>query len=316
MKKYLVLDYGGSSVKYAIMDKDANVYESGKHPISRENLEKYLDDARDISRMFAGQYDGVAVSLPGRIDTATGFAHTGGAFSSFVREIPLGDYFKEIYGKPVVMANDAKCAAQAELSKGALIGVNSGVVMTLGTGVGGGIIVNGKIWMGSTGGAGELSLLVMNSSSVIAQSYDPEPDRRKRFRPDAMYTSTGSTTGLLRLYAKNRNVPYDPDEADGMSFFRDYDNGDEIARKTLTDYARVVAAGICSIQSVLDAEKFAIGGGISARPEVTDEIRKAVNVIIMERAPFCRPEIVTCHFGNEANQIGALMFYLERYPEQ
>lgn len=80
------------------------------------------------------------------------------------------------------------------------------------------------------------------------------------------------------------------------------------------EFGRYTAAGIYGIQAVLDLERFAIGGGISARPEVTEKIRQCVDRQF-ERIPFTpfgKPEIVTCRYGNDANLIGALSFHLER----
>ena len=89
--------------------------------------------------------------------------------------------------------------------------------------------------------------------------------------------------------------------------FDAYDAGDEDAVAVLNDYAVWAAAGIINLQSVLDLPRYAIGGGISARPETTTLIRDAVDKIFAIRngLPFSKPEIVTCKFGNEANLIGA-----------
>ena len=96
--------------------------------------------------------------------------------------------------------------------------------------------------------------------------------------------------------------------------FDAYDAGDEDAKAVLEDYGRWAAAGIINLQAVLDLPRYAIGGGISARPEATTLIRKNVDRIfeLHQGLPFSKPEIVTCQFGNEANLIGALAFYLRR----
>jgi len=86
------------------------------------------------------------------------------------------------------------------------------------------------------------------------------------------------------------------------------------AKAALEEFGRITAAGIYSIQSVLDLERYAIGGGISARPEVTDIIREKVEAVFTQfpGVPFLKPEIVTCRYGNDANLIGALKFHLDR----
>jgi predicted NBD/HSP70 family sugar kinase len=94
--------------------------------------------------------------------------------------------------------------------------------------------------------------------------------------------------------------------------FDAYDAGDEDAIAVLDDYAKWASSGILSLQSVLDVERYAIGGGISARPEATSLIREKVDWLFDQNAnyPFSRPQIVTCTYGNEANLIGALAFHL------
>ena len=96
--------------------------------------------------------------------------------------------------------------------------------------------------------------------------------------------------------------------------FDAYEAGDEDAKAVLDDYAMWAATGIVNIQSVLDLPRYAIGGGISARPEATSLIADAVDKVysIHQHLPFSKPEIVTCKYGNEANLIGALAFHLNQ----
>ena len=97
--------------------------------------------------------------------------------------------------------------------------------------------------------------------------------------------------------------------------FDAYEAGDPIAKDVLKTFGEEAAAGICSLQSVLDLERYAIGGGISARPETTQIIKDAVDALFdpyLDFLPYGKPEIVTCKFGNEANLIGALAFHLKR----
>ena len=75
MKQYLVLDYGGTAVKIALMDKDANRIEEAEKPAPIESLDKMIETAKEIAWEYKGRYDGVAISLPGIIDTEKGIAH-------------------------------------------------------------------------------------------------------------------------------------------------------------------------------------------------------------------------------------------------
>ena len=101
---------------------------------------------------------------------------------------------------------------------------------------------------------------------------------------------------------------------DGIGLFEAYDAGDPAAHEALKEFGRNVAAGIYTIQAVLDLQRYAIGGGISARQEVTDVIREALDELFasIPFTPFGKPEIVTCHYRNDANLLGALRFHLSR----
>ena len=301
MAQYLVLDIGGTFIKYALMDEKAQFIEQGKVLADTSCEEAMLASLGVLAaKMSDYEYEGVAISMPGRIDTATGIAHTGGAFT-WIQNYPAAEKYGAVFGKPCTVANDGKCAASAENWIGALSDVNSGAVLVLGTGIGGGIVINKQVWMGATGGAGELSAFITDHSGVknglgwgnIGIMW-------------AAHISAGSITGK---YGALKGI----EKADGIMLFDAYEAGDPIACDVLKTFGEEAAAGICSLQSVLDLERYAIGGGISARPETTQIIKDAVDALFdpyLDFLPYGKPEIVTCKFGNEANLIGALAFHL------
>lgn len=303
MAQYLVLDIGGTFIKYAIMDGEAQFIEQGKVPAVTDSEKGTLRALAAVRDAVAGyDYEGVAISMPGRIDTDKGIAHTGGAFQ-WVHEYPAAEKYGAVFGKPCTIANDGKCAASAENWIGALADVNSGAVLVLGTGIGGGIVINNQVWMGATGGAGELSAFITDHEGVknglgwgnIGIMW-------------AAHISAGSITGK---YGAIKGI----EKADGIMLFDAYEAGDPIAADVLKTFGEEAAAGICSLQSVLDLERYAIGGGISARPETTQIIKDAVDALFdpyLDFLPYGKPEIVTCKFGNEANLIGALAFHLRQ----
>ena len=303
MAQYLVLDIGGTFIKYAIMDGEAQFIEQGKVPAVTDSEKGTLRALAAVRDAVAGyDYEGVAISMPGRIDTDKGIAHTGGAFQ-WVHEYPAAEKYGAVFGKPCTIANDGKCAASAENWIGALADVNSGAVLVLGTGIGGGIVINNQVWMGATGGAGELSAFITDHEGVknglgwgnIGIMW-------------AAHISAGSITGK---YGAIKGI----EKADGIMLFDAYEAGDPIAKDVLKTFGEEAAAGICSLQSVLDLERYAIGGGISARPETTQIIKDAVDALFdpyIDFLPYGKPEIVTCKFGNEANLIGALAFHLRQ----
>ena len=306
MKQYLVLDIGGTFIKYALMGEDGSFLENGKVPSPMDSLESLLDAVAAVGEKFRGRYEGAAVSMPGRIDIRTGVAHTGGAFD-FIQDTPAGQLFAGRLGCPVTVANDAKCAANAEAWTGALAGTANGAVLVLGTGTGGGIVLNHRIWMGRTFAAGELSFLPVQFAGFGQTPLDGVHSGGV----DRFWSVHASATGLLLAYARRKNIPMEG--LDGLQFFAAYDAGEPEAAAALAEFGEMTAAGIYAVQSVLDLERYAIGGGISARPEVTDIIRAKLDTIYesIHFTAFGKPEIVRCRYGNDANLIGALRFLLD-----
>ncbi|MDO5120242.1 MAG: ROK family protein [Coriobacteriales bacterium] len=301
-KQYLVLDIGGTFIKYALMDEDATFIEQGKVLADTTCEEAMLASLGVLAAKFSEtDYEGVAISMPGRIGTKEGIAYTGGAFQ-WIRDYPAGERYGAVFGKPCTIANDGKCAAYAESWKGALSDVDSGAVIVLGTGIGGGIVINNEVWMGATGGAGELSAFPCNFDT---------------FREPITFTHgiTGIWAGrcsagsIVGKYGYQKQLG----QVDGIRLFDDYEAGDPVAKAVIDEFAFQMSIGIYGIQSVLDLPRYAIGGGISARPETTTVVRDAVDKLFDEQmlCPFGKPEIVTCSFGNEANLIGALAFHLK-----
>ena len=297
-EQYLVLDIGGTFIKYALMDREANFIEQGKVPADTSCEEAMLASLGVLAAKFSQvEYEGVAISMPGRIDTAAGIAHTGGAFG-WLSEYPAAEKYGAVFGKPATIANDGKCAAYAEAKYGALKDVDYGAVLVLGTGIGGGIVLDGKVLMGCSGGAGELSWAVCDMYGVT------DPAVRAR---NIIWAGKISAGAIAHKFGELKGL----ENADGVMLFDAYEAGDEDAIKILDDYAKWAAGGIVNLQSVLDLQRYAIGGGISARPEATTLIRDAVDKAWEIRLlPFSKPEVVTCKFRNEANLIGALAFHL------
>ena len=148
MKQYLLIDIGGTFIKYSLTDAHAQKVSGGKVPTPLTGMDDLLATIEGFAAPWKGQFEGCAVSMPGRIDTKRGIAHTGGILSGFMWEQPFASLLEQSLGVPVVIANDGKCAAAAEAWTGSLAGVDNGLVLVLGTGIGGGIILNGRVYMG------------------------------------------------------------------------------------------------------------------------------------------------------------------------
>lgn len=294
MKKYLALDLGGTFLKAAIIDEDVNILEKWKvasNVNNKEDLLKVFDEA------VLGHLDGVTaicISLPGRMNVKDGIMETAGAFDSFLRGTHIVEILQDRYHLPVGIDNDAKCATNAEIWKGALKDCTNGVVYVIGTGIGGGIEINHQVYRGSHFASGELSCILMNLD-------DGPVD-------DNIMARHVATPFLLRDYVNDAHLT---EMISGEDFFEKVNSGDEIAIATLRKFCKYSAMYFYNIQVCLDVERIAIGGGISEQPILLEMLNEELDKVYQLSGPSIRPELVRCKYGNDANLIGAVKSYID-----
>lgn len=178
MTKYLSIDIGGTNVKYAELNEAGDVIAKDKVK-TEHNLDDFLAEIDQIVDKFqAGGLSGIAFCAPGKIEDTT--IRFGGALP-FLDGVDFAKRYEKL-GLPVAVVNDGKASALAESWLGSLQGVKNGAAIVLGTGVGGGIIVNGQLLAGEHFQAGELSFGILN---VDKTGYD------------AMVGSYGSAVGMI-----------------------------------------------------------------------------------------------------------------------
>ena len=290
-EKYLAIDVGGTAIKYTITDKNAKTIKINEIKTIRE-AEKLFESFDEIIRPHLNQIAGIALSFPGKINAEQGIVNKVATFD-WICDMPLKSILEEKYKKPVWIENDGKCAALAELWKGNLSDVENGVVIGLGTEIAGGIIINGALYRGSSETAGEFS-------SILTDFKNPNNERR--------FGKIGGYKNLTDAYKDKKCA------IDSYELFENYRNSDKTAKEVIRDYARTIAAGIVTIQSILDVEKFCIGGGISTQDILIDEIKDSVHDFysIKFHEAVGEPAIEKCHFGNASGCVGALYNFLTR----
>ena len=295
MALYLGIDVGGTNIKYALMDRDGSILEKGEMPTPMDGLEVYLETLVSVRELFP-QAEALVMSAPGRIVAERGYFYTGGSLT-YVHETDLAALLADRIGIPFTAENDAKCAALAELWKGSMRGVKNGVVMTLGTGVGGAVILDGKIHRGPSGAAGEFSWMASDITG--------------RYTFPGIWGLRGGAGGLTRRY--ETCLCLEEGSVNGRIFFERLNAGDPDAAAALDEYAGGLVSGILTLQAVLDVDRFSIGGGISRQPALIAAVGRKLDEAWEELGammPMRRPEITACTFGNDANLIGALYHYL------
>lgn len=294
----VVFDVGGTEIKYSLMNENLEVFDSGYVPTPMDSFETFADTIYEIYAPYRNEVDGIAMSLPGFIDVEKGRCKGGGALV-YNHGTDVGPLLEKKCGCKVVLQNDGKAAAKAEFYKGSLQGCTNAAVFVIGTGVGGGIIIDKKVVRGIHSIAGEFSYLNAN-----VDKFD---------KYDGYVGAICSTSGLLGMY---NAMSQSEEKIDGRTFFARIEH-DEIAKQTLDILASNIAKQIYNLYFLLDIEKIAIGGGISRQPILIEKINEKMKEVY-ESNPFStflpsmHVEIVQASYGNEANQIGALMTFIEK----
>lgn len=294
----LAIDFGGTQVKSALVSEDFVLEKSLPTQSSPQTLDQALDVIDDLVMSVEVALTGIAISVPGTVDTDEGVIYHGGLLR-FFHGFRIKDILEAKYHLPVTALNDGKAAALGELAMGHLQGVTNGAALVLGSGLGGGLIINGKLFQGSHFQAAELTFLL--------------PVQMEKVNPSQMRGTTLSAVGLI---TKVNKVLGNTDLKDGLLAFKAINAKKEAVYPIFEAYCRSLAITILNLQSTVDMEIFVLGGGISAQPVLIEEVNRQFDKVRHEidfiGKIIKRPKIVACHHHNGANLIGAAYFLKQR----
>ena len=274
-------------MKYAIMNEQSEFLSRGKIPTPLDNRKNFFNAIYNLYSTSGAE--GIAISMPGVIDSARGICVKSAALS-FNNGCNIVAELGEICKCRVAIENDATCAALAEAKFGALADVDDGFVMVFGTMIGGAFIKNHEIHKGFNNAAGEISF-VCNGEKI--------------------FSDHGSVPALLKGYAQIKNLS--TENVTGEKFFQAVAENDNDAITCLDKFTCQIAENIFNIQLIVDVPKFAIGGGISAQKIFIESLKNNLKKVY-DKSPieFNRVKVVPCKFLNDANLIGALSNFLSR----
>ena len=292
----LALDFGGTQVKSALVSEQFAIEKSLPTQSSPQTLEQAIDVIDQIVTSVEVDLSGIAISVPGTVDTEEGVIYHGGLLR-FFHGFRIKEVLEAKYHLPVMALNDGKAAALAELATGHLQGVTNGAALVLGSGLGGGFIINGKLFQGSHFQAGELTFLL--------------PVQMEKVDPSLMRGMTLSAVGLI---TKVNEVLGNSDLKDGLAAFKAINAGDKTVYSLFESYC--LAITILNLQTIIDMETFVLGGGISAQPILIEEVNRQFDKVHHEidfiGKIIKRPKIVACHHHNGANLIGGAYFLKQK----
>lgn len=291
MKTYLAIDIGGTNVKYGLINDQGDILNKGKIVSQSANLDEFISKLYGICDKFKNKFDEIAISTPGKVDSKNYKIYFGGSLE-FLHDVNMQSILGNRYSVPIHIENDGKCAVLAENWLGNLQNEKNCAALVLGTGIGGGIIINGQLIKGAHFQAGEFSFMLPN---ILAKNFNSVFGRQ--FSAVKMITDIN-----CKLNNSMKN--------DGITAFEAINAGNEKAKLIFEQYCSGIAALILNIQAIIDLNKIAIGGGISAQPTVVETIRKQYDLLLEEMTPLnhilTKPKIINAKFKNDANLYGAV----------
>lgn len=294
MKNAACFDIGGTFIKYGIVDEEGNILFKSKFETPKRNCKVNIPSViseyvKELSKGF--QINCIGISTAGQVDSDKGeivFAsdnlpeYTGAKLSKDV---------KELTGYKCTIENDVNAAALGELWKGSLEGSNTFLFLALGTGIGGAIIIDGKLYKGVHGGAGEAGHMVLNENGEDCNCGGK-----------GCYERYASTSALVRIYSKMANVP--SESVNGEIIMDKVEKGDGIAVKAYNEFTNHIASGLLGLSYLLDPGFIVIGGGISENKKFIEDI----NNKFKQKAMVSYAEntkIIQSTLKNDAGLIGA-----------
>lgn len=313
MSYHIGVDLGGTFVKFGAVDESGNILKKDKIPTPAgcDYGATVSAIAEAVKGMIAdmGAPESVGIGCPGVIDGEHGMVVTGGNLGW--EDKPLASDLGELLGIPVTLCNDANAAAYGEYACGAGKAYKSIVLITLGTGVGSGIIFGGKLFTGELGAGAELG------HEVIRMDGEPCACGRR-----GCFEAYASASALVRQ-TKDAMVCHpeskmwelcrgNADNADGRTAFDGMRRGDETAKAVVERYLNYLAEGIANIVNVFRPQAVLIGGGISAEGEaLTQPLQKMVDTKILGYGRYAPVTISAASLGNDAGLVGAAMLAKE-----
>ncbi|RTE05667.1 ROK family glucokinase [Paenibacillus whitsoniae] len=304
---YIGVDLGGTNIKVGLCDEQGNLLKTLEGPTSPElgaesvleRIAQYVRQIVEESEFSWDQVAGIGAGLAGFMDIPEGFVK----FSPNLQwhNVPAKKTLETLLGKTVKIDNDANVAALGEAWAGAGAGEKNVVCYTLGTGVGGGIIIDGKIYQGSAGMAGELGHMAIVPDIEAIQCGCGQM---------GCLETVSSATGIVRMAkeAVERGEKTSlalHEKIEAKHVFDAAKSGDEVSLRIVNRAAYYLGRSMAALAVVINPKRFIIGGGVSRAGEILFQpIRETFKKYTPEAAAE-GVEIVAATLGNDAGVVGA-----------
>ncbi|HJD42756.1 MAG TPA: ROK family glucokinase [Candidatus Mediterraneibacter quadrami] len=310
MKYCIGVDIGGTTVKMGLFEEDGKILD--KWEIVTDTSEEGKAVLPNIASSIAAKISehgldkrdvlGIGAGVPAPVNSegiVNGSANLGWKYKEVKKEL------EELTGLSAYIGNDANVAALGEMWKGGGEGEKNMIMVTLGTGVGGGVIIDGKMLVGANGAGGEIGHICVNYS---------EKDQCGCGNRGCL-EQYASATGIVRLAKQKlgqemRSTVLNKEDVTAKDVFDAVKAGDEVAQEIAVEFGRYLGYGLANLAAVVDPAVFVIGGGVSKAGEV---LLPYIEKPFMERAFFANKNVrfVLAQLGNDAGICGAAKMVLD-----
>ncbi|MEN2326924.1 ROK family protein [Lacticaseibacillus paracasei] len=284
----VVIDIGGTTLKFGCYDEVSGISHqtSVKTPQTLASFYQALQtQVHELQRKAT--ITGVAISSPGSVDQTAGIIR-GASAVPYIHHFPIVAELTKRFQLPVTIENDANCAALAEVQAGSATDVRDVIFLVLGTGVGGAVVLDGRIHRGRHLLGGELGYMLYGNDDTVSH--------------------LGTIVNAADRYNRANGT-----DLDGKALYELAKTGQPLAQKAVRDMLQVLATTIFNLQYSLDPDCFVIGGGISQNSDLLADLNQALDVVMakVEIAPI-RPIVRIAKFQAEVNLYGAAVNFQQR----
>ena len=311
MKKYRIgVDIGGTNIKIALVDFEGKIVYSNTIPTRAElgyeagvnNIKQAIKDLQQETGANNSSIEAIGFGLPGQIDYKEGVVKNLPNIPGWIN-IPLSKMIEEEFNIPTKLDNDVRCAALGELNFGAGKGCDNLICITVGTGIGSGIILNGKLVRGANNAAGEIGhiKMTMNGGPLCGcgdygcfEAYASGPSIVTMAKE---YISGGKSAKYKEMASDGIITPYIVAQAAIQ--------GDAVSIQIFKQMGKIIGTGLASVVNLLNPEKIIIGGGVA---DAGDILLEPIRKTILDRAmPIqgSNVKVVPAQLANTAGVIGA-----------
>lgn len=308
IKYYIGIDIGGMSIKGVVVDGDGKIICEGTSPTGEKdggesltaNVCELVNTLITQSGYGNSEFAGVGIGCPGVIDSKNGIVIFAGNLA--LKNYHLVENVQNKVNLPVKITNDANAAALGEARFGAGRKSDNAVLITLGTGVGGGVIIDGKLFEGYKSAGTELGHIVIKEGGKSCTC-----GRKGCF--EAYASATALINSTAQAMEENRDSAmwqtYTPETVNGKTAF-EYMDSDPTAKKVVEEYIRYLACGLTSIANIFRPQIIMLGGGVCNQGErLIAPVRNLVKKEIFGGCDYADIEVVKATLGNSAGALGA-----------